>query len=235
MIGEAQPDFQLSLSDSAITINQGSRRRIGITITPIGHFDSKVVVNVSRIPSWVTVDFKPSNEVTPSSGRSTTINLVLDVSQSAAPGKCTLQLDAVSGAISKPSEIHLRIQNPRRYVLAAGIAAILLSAIPLISLARLPITIERLFPLLLVLVYLAGGVLAFPPRTRDLGLGLILLAAAAYYVLLSNRWATRRFFLTWDDVLVAFVNIFLAAMVVLAKPEWRPRIFRAIRRWLRLD
>jgi len=82
---DAQPDFQLSLSHSSITINQGSHRKLGITVTSIGHFNSKVVMNVPQVPSWVVIHFEPSNEVTPPSDRSATIHLVLDVFQNAAP------------------------------------------------------------------------------------------------------------------------------------------------------
>ncbi len=109
-------DFQLTVSPSSLTLNQGDSGSSTILVGTSGGFSGTVALSASGLPSGVTATFSPSS----ASSQST---LTLTASSSAATGTSTVTITGTSGSLSHTATLSLTVNT-------AGSPSFTLSASP---------------------------------------------------------------------------------------------------------
>jgi hypothetical protein len=89
------PDYLLSASPNALVIDHGTSGGTTVTVTSLNDFTDPVQVDVTGMPSGITVS-PVSNTVTPPAGGSVDYPLTITASSSVIPGTYTLTLTGTS-------------------------------------------------------------------------------------------------------------------------------------------
>ncbi len=97
------PDFGLSLSPNALSLEQGKSSQITVTLSKLHGFDSATQVSLVNAPSGVS-----AADVTIAAG-STSATLTLTVAPSVSPGTKTLTLQGVSGSLTRTATLALTV------------------------------------------------------------------------------------------------------------------------------
>jgi len=106
--GSTTPDFSLSLNPSTLSVQQGASGTTTLTITPQNGFTGTVNLSLVNAPYGVTLS--PINvQVTGSSP--VTQTLTLSVGSSVAPGTYDLQVQAVSGNLTRTTNLTLTVER----------------------------------------------------------------------------------------------------------------------------
>lgn len=98
------PDFQLSFTSSPVSIPAGQSAMTGITATAIDGFSSQVSVQVTGLPSGITVS--------PSSGTlilGSPLTLNVSVASDLPPGTSTVVFTATSGSLIHTADLQVKI------------------------------------------------------------------------------------------------------------------------------
>jgi cellulose 1,4-beta-cellobiosidase len=112
-------DFQLTVSPSALTLNQGESGSATILIGKSGGFTGTVALTASGFPAGVTATFAPT-----SAGSEST--LTVSASATAAPGSATITITGTSGSLSKTKTLDLTVNaaNSPSFSLSASPSSI---------------------------------------------------------------------------------------------------------------
>jgi len=93
------PDFSLTASPTALSMNQGASAASVITVGSINGYNSGTSLSVSGLPSGLTATLSPV-AVTPTSGGSATSTLTVSASSAAAAGTYNVTVNGASGSLS---------------------------------------------------------------------------------------------------------------------------------------
>jgi hypothetical protein len=102
------PNFILSASPSTLVLDHGTSGGTTVTVTSLNDFADPVQIDVSGVPSDITVS-PLSNTVTPPAGGSVDYPLTITASSSAAPGTYNLTLTGTSTSITHTTRISVTI------------------------------------------------------------------------------------------------------------------------------
>ena len=99
------PDFILSATPPAVTVNQGNSAASTIGITRIGGFTSSVTLSATGLPSGVTAAFNPGSTT------GTTSTLTLTASATATTGAATVTVSGTGGGLTRTVAINLTVNT----------------------------------------------------------------------------------------------------------------------------
>ncbi len=102
------PDFSIGVSPGTLTLTSGTSTTFNVNVTPLNGFTGSVTIQVSNLPSGVTVVPGTSFTITASSPQTVTVN----VASTVAAGTYPVGLAAISGSISHSSGVALTVQAP---------------------------------------------------------------------------------------------------------------------------
>jgi len=96
------PDFTLSASPNALSIDQGSAGNSTIQTTVVGDFNSAVTLAASGLPTGVTAAFSPASIPAPGAGSST---MTVTVASSVAAGTYPFTVGASGGGVNNTAAV----------------------------------------------------------------------------------------------------------------------------------
>jgi uncharacterized repeat protein (TIGR01451 family) len=106
--GAASPDFGLSVTPSARTVQRGNATTYTITVTPSAGFTGQVVLSASGLPAGASASFAPAvvdfNDSSPK-----TSTLTVSTSGTAPSGAHTFNVEATSGSLSHSAQASINI------------------------------------------------------------------------------------------------------------------------------
>src|SRR5437762_7099704 len=101
-----QPDFGLSASPAALTVNQGQSGTSTVSVTRINGFAGAVTFSASGLPSGVTASFNPATTTT----SSTSSVLTLTASGTATVGgPVAVTITGTSGTLTHTATVNLTV------------------------------------------------------------------------------------------------------------------------------
>ena len=98
------PSFTLSVSSSAVTLNQGSSGTSTVTVIPQNGFNGNVTLSASGMPSGVTATFVPSSTTS-------TSTLMLTASSTATKGTANVAITGTSGSLTSTTTLSLTVNS----------------------------------------------------------------------------------------------------------------------------
>lgn len=105
--GGTQPDYQISLSTSTVTIAVGGSASTGITVSRTGGHNGQISFSLSGQPAGVTYSFTPN----PLPGNGTSAALSLQVSSTAQAGTYALNVISTDGTRNRFASLTLNIPS----------------------------------------------------------------------------------------------------------------------------
>jgi hypothetical protein len=106
--GAPTPDFQVSVSPSAISVAQGASGSTTATVRSVNGFDATVSLSCGDLPPGVTCTFSP-DAVTPPAGGSAASTLTIDAAPEAASGTTVVQVRGTSGALTRSATLSVTV------------------------------------------------------------------------------------------------------------------------------
>jgi trimeric autotransporter adhesin len=106
--GVPAPDFQVSVSPSALTVAQGGSGTTTAAVGSLNGFEGAVSLSCGNLPAGVTCTFDPESVTPPANGTAASA-LTLDVAPEAATGTTTVQVRGNSGALSRTAALSLTV------------------------------------------------------------------------------------------------------------------------------
>ena len=106
------PDFTISVSPSALTINVTESKSANVTVTSIGSFNNNVTLELLGLPPHVTVTFDPPAPKPPPLGGKAYSIMRINVGGDAVNGTYPLTITGTSGALAHSIPFTLTITKP---------------------------------------------------------------------------------------------------------------------------
>ncbi len=103
------PDFTISASPAALSVNQGSAGTSTVTTAVSGGFNAAITLSASGQPSGVTVGFSPNPIAAPGSGSSTA---TFTVASTTATGVYPITITGTSGSTVHSTTVTLTVTAP---------------------------------------------------------------------------------------------------------------------------
>ena len=102
------PDFSIAISPQTLTLTSGTSNSFQVSVTPLNGFTGSVTIQVSNLPSGVTLNPAAPFSIAASSSQTITIN----VASTVAAASYTVNLSATSGSLSHSATVALAVQAP---------------------------------------------------------------------------------------------------------------------------
>ena len=109
------PNFNISLSPTSLTVQQGTSGSTTLTLTPQNGFTGAVSLSLSGAPSGVTLS---PTSVTVSGSTPVNQSLTLSVAPSVTPGTYALQVRGAAGSITQRASLSLTVTPPPSFTLS---------------------------------------------------------------------------------------------------------------------
>jgi hypothetical protein len=106
--GDAQADFTMAATPTALAVTAGSSGASTITTTITGSFNSAVLFSASGLPAGATASFNPTSLAAPGAGSST---LTISVGSSTAPGTYAVVVNGSGGGKTHSATINLTVNS----------------------------------------------------------------------------------------------------------------------------
>ena len=106
-LGEAAPDFGITLAQDAVTVQAGQRAKATLALEPARGFDAPVSLRVDGLPPQVSAVWEPRSVTPPGSA-----TVVLGVGPMARPGTVPLTITATSGELVHALALSLSVIEP---------------------------------------------------------------------------------------------------------------------------
>lgn len=102
-----KPDFDLAVSPSSLTAEQGVSTATDVRIAARNGYSSAASLSVTGLPAGTTASFDPASVAGSGDSR-----LTLNTSASTPPGSYALSVKAVSGSLDHTADVTLRVTEP---------------------------------------------------------------------------------------------------------------------------